>query len=641
MTRGRREALLFAAALAVRVAHVLIVRPGPLFRYLFIDSQFYDGVGQRLAAGQGFPEGPFFMNVLYGIVLGAVYAVFGSGDAGRLAVLLLQAAGGAWACVLLARLGAALDRPRDGWVAGILLAVYGPAIFYDAVLLTPSLLLLLTVAVTLAAVRALGDGGRVRHAAGLGILTGLLVLGRASHVLLLAGWVAALAARGRAAGPRMAAMLAACAVCVLPVSVRNLAVSGEWIPVSANGGMALWAGNHEGATGIYSEPSFLSNPVPEREAEDYRAEASRRSGRALTLAGSSAFWTRETLRRWAAHPGSALRLAARKVRLFLHATESQTNLSYYFARDFSIVLQAFRLHFGWILPFAIVGAWEERRRFGPVFVPVAASLATCVLFYVSSEYRHPVVPCLLLCAAAGARHAAGILRTGRPVRRVAVAVILLATLVGSNLRDPFLARLASRRVDYYNFAALAAADGRLEEAERYARRSVAIDPEWAASRAKLAEILQRQGRVREASREGEAAASLGAATVPPDLAAATALFGEGRFAEAEAAFLALAAKGGGEERAVALNDAGLCAMRSGNAARAESLLAAACDADSAYASPRIHLGRLALATGRPDAAAEWARKALALAPADARAKRLLARATGEGAVPDAGADDAD
>ena len=636
MTRPRREWTLFGVALALRLLHVLAVRPGPLFRYLFIDSKFYDAVGARLAAGDGFPDGPFFMNVLYGVFLGAVYAVCGHGDFGRLAVLVLQAISGAFACVLLVRIGEALDRPIEGRIAGAALAVFGPAIFYDAAWLTPSLLLLLTTAATLAAVRvtrslAARDAGREGEVVGgairLGALTGLLILGRASHALLLAGWAVVLLRSGRAGVRATLVMTAAAGLLVLPVTLRNLAVSGEWIPVTANGGMALWAGNHEGATGIYSQPAFLSNPVPEKEAEDYRAEASRRDGRELTLAGSSAYWTKATLERWLEHPGAFARLALRKLRFYFHATEAQTNLSYYFARDFSPVLQIVRLNLGWVLPFAILGFFTDFRTFLLPAVPIAVSLLTCLLFYVSSEYRHPVVPSLLLFAAAGARRAFHAFRHGGNVRRTLMATALLLLLVGTNLRDPFLARLSSRRVDYYNFAALAEADGRLAEAERFARRSIALDPMWPVSRNKLAGILQEQGRVEEAGAAAEEAARLSGAAPSASMQEALARFREGRFEEALAAFLALAEEGG-DARATALNNAGLCAMRLSRGAQAESLLTVARRADPAYVSPVIHLGRLALAQGRREAAAQFAREALAIAPGDGRAQRLLARATG-------------
>lgn len=630
MTPARRDLLLFAAALVIRGVHLLEVRSGPVSRYLFIDSAYYDEFARRLATGGGFPEGVFFMNVLYGVFVAALYSVFGDGAGGRLAVLGGQALLGAGAVLITYRIGAATGGTRVGWGAAVALIVFGPAIFYDGALLTPSLVLFLTTAATWIAWQTLSPAS-ARPAGGglaLGAITGLLILARANHALLLPVWMGAYLVRRRRAGivPAGLVLLAAVLV-VLPVTVRNYAASGEWVPVTANGGMALWAGNHEGATGIYSQPAFLTNPVPEREAEDYRVEASRRAGREWTLAESSAFWTRETARRWREHPGSAARLALRKVRLYFHATESQTNLSYYFAMDHSRTLSVFRLHLGWVLPFAMIGLVAAGRRTWILWAPVAASLLTCVVFYVSSEYRHPVVPLLLVFAALGAERVRGWLRSGRPfAARALVVVGVLSLLVLVNYRDPFLARLQSRRVDYLNFGTLAATAGDLDEAERFLRRSIEIDPNWPISRQKLADLLQQQGRVREA---GDTAGAPSAR-----LQVAQRLFEEERYAEALAAFREIAATSAPADVAPALNNAGLCAMQLGDAATADSLFVAASQANPAYASPVIHRGRLSLAQGDSTSASARAREALRLAPEDGRAQRLLSRALGTPVIPE-------
>jgi Tfp pilus assembly protein PilF len=629
VTAARRDLLLFAGALAVRLAHLAAVRPGPLFRYLLIDSAFYDEVGRGLAAGAGFPPGVFFMNVLYGAFLGGVYAAFGSGDGGRIAALAIQAVLGAGAVVLTARAGDRLGRPREGLVAAAVLAAYGPAVFYDGALLTPSLLLFLTTAAVVAAVPAVAGCGRA--AAVLGALIGLMTLGRANNALLAAAFAVLALRRGRAGIVPAAAMVAVAAAVVAPVTVRNWRASGELVPVTANGGMALWAGNHEGATGIYSEPAFLSNPVPASEAEDYRAEASRRAGRELTLAESGRFWTAETMRRWTSEPGAAARLFARKARLWIAATESQTNLSYYFAMEHSPVLAVLRIHLGWILPFALIGMVGARGLLVPA-VPVVVSALTCLLFYVSSEYRHPVVPCLLLFAASGGFRIARLLRSGAPAwKRTGAALALVALFVAVNHRDPLLRRLESRRVDHYNFGALALDAGRPGEAEEFLRRSIAIDPQWPVSRRRLADALSRLGRVREASEQALIAERLEGGA--PEETEARMLEANRRFQGrdyegARRLFLEMA-EAGGEGAPGALNNAGLCAMNLGEAARAESLFRAAAAIAPGYASPVVHLGRLALSLGDSASAQARALEALGIAPRDERAARLLARARGE------------
>lgn len=620
MTRRVRLALLFTGALAIRFAHLAAIRGTPPSELLFIDSKYYDEFARRLATGAGFPEGPFFMNVLYGAALGGVYAMFG--DAGKAAALVLQCILGAGACVVLAAIGERVGRRREGFVAGAVLAAYGPAIFYDAALLTPSLILFLTTAATYL---AMAGGAGSGQPLALGMACGLLVLGRANHALL------ALAYAGREvwAGRRRAAaiLLGATAFVVLPVTIRNARVSGEFVPVTSNGGMALWAGNHPGATGIYSEPEFLSNPVPEREAEDYRVEAERRAERPMTLAESSAYWTGETGRRWAEAPGAMARLLLRKLRIYVHAVESQTNLSYYFVQDFSPVLRIFRANFGWILPFAVFGLAFEGRRLFVVALPILVSVATCLLFYVSSEYRHPVVPCVLLFAAIGAFDLARRLRQASVPVRTGAAVLLLALIVLANGPDLFLTRLTTRRVDYANFSTLALDAGNAALAERLARRSIEIDPAWPVGRRKLAEALGRLGKGSEAAAEEDAASRLEGTEpiVSIEIQEAAQLFEAGRIDEAYARFVEIAARGGAE-RAASLNNAALAAKKLGRDDAADSLLIASIAADPHYASPWIHRGRFGLERGDAHFAAECARRALVLAPGDPRAERLARNA---------------
>lgn len=652
MTRTQQLLLLFVVAFLLRLLHLFAIHDGPLLRYLLIDSQFYAEFGRRLASGGGLPPGPFFMNVLYGFFLAAIDFIFRKEATAHLAALVVQGVLGSLACVHLAKLGETLGHGREGRNAGWALAIYGPALFYDEALLTPSLVLFLTTWGTLLVARLrlpastpaipVADArsptstpttlvARARPhlspPALLGLIAGLLTLARANHALLALAWAGVLGWRQRS--PRTVLVFAAAAaLLVLPVTIYNRTVSGEWIFVSANGGMALWAGNHEGATGIYSEPAFLTNPVPEREAEDYRLEASRRSGRELTLAQSSDFWTRATARRWIEDPGSTARLLLRKLRIFCHATESQTNLSYYFAMDHSWVLRVARPHWGWIFPWAMLGLLCFWRRHAIVTLPILVSLATCLLFYVSSEYRHPVVPGMLFFAALGFSEVVRVFRKGSMVRRAAFTAGLVAFAGIANGPDAFLQRLTTRRVDYFNFATLALDAGDLKLAESLARHSVEIDPAWGPSRRRLAETLARQGKIEEASKEASLAAKLEGEepAVDPSMAEADGLFQSGAWEAAIARFLAIA-QSRDERRPAALNNAALAAMKLGREALADSLLIQSIAADSTYASPWVHRGRFALARGDRTAAVTFAREALARSPEDARALRLLERAT--------------
>ena len=54
--------------------------------------------------------------------------------------------------------------------------------------------------------------------------------------------------KNRTAGA-VAGLLLGAALAIAPATLRNHAVSGEWVPISTNYGINLYAGNHPGASG--------------------------------------------------------------------------------------------------------------------------------------------------------------------------------------------------------------------------------------------------------------------------------------------------------------------------------------------------------------------------------------------------------
>src|SRR5262249_37744092 len=151
-----------------------------------------------------------------------------------------------------------LDDDAAGLVAGLLYAVYAQAIFYDGLLLTPSLVNFLLVLSLLGLAR--NSRAWVLLAS---VAIGLAILVRANLLLL-----PPLVAIGlfRSAGRRAAVsfLAAALALPALVIAVNGVA-HGSWAPVSANGGMNLWTGNRRGAVGVYEAPDFLTT---QRAAEE-------------------------------------------------------------------------------------------------------------------------------------------------------------------------------------------------------------------------------------------------------------------------------------------------------------------------------------------------------------------------------------
>ena len=133
--------LIFAVALIVRLIHVWQLRPTPFFDVLLGDANGYDKWAVRLASGDWIGSDVFYQAPLYPYFLGIVYAIFGRD---LLIVRIIQALVGSASCVLLGLACTRLFSPRSpglrwpgkrvGLVAGLALALWAPAIFFDSLL---------------------------------------------------------------------------------------------------------------------------------------------------------------------------------------------------------------------------------------------------------------------------------------------------------------------------------------------------------------------------------------------------------------------------------------------------------------------------------------------------------------------------
>src|SRR5712691_5560956 len=122
---------IFATALAVRLVHVWQIRASPFFSVLMGDSHGYDDWAQRIAGGDWIGREVFYQAPLYPYLLGVIYAI---GGRSLLLVRIIQVIIGSASCALLGLAASRLFSRRAGIVAGLMLALYAPAIFFDGLL---------------------------------------------------------------------------------------------------------------------------------------------------------------------------------------------------------------------------------------------------------------------------------------------------------------------------------------------------------------------------------------------------------------------------------------------------------------------------------------------------------------------------
>ncbi|MBI3449070.1 MAG: glycosyltransferase family 39 protein, partial [Acidobacteria bacterium] len=427
----------FVLAIGLRLAYVRDIEIAGLGSFLRLDPLYYHEWGARIARGEWVGAQPFEMSPLYPYLLGAVYRIFGEG---LLAPKIAQAFLGALTCALVTVLARRLSGRAAGLVAGLLLATYGPALFYDGQINKTTLAMFLSA--LLASALVVSEGRRKGWIAFAGLVLGLAALVHENVNLaapLVVAWlifpVGIVPWNER--GARALIFAAGWAVAVAPATAHNLAATGEVVLITTGGGENFYTGNHEGASGRYSPPPFV-RPDPFFEHEDFRAEAARRLGRPVTRSDSSRFWWDEGARYLSSHPGAAIPLLWDKLSVFWNAFERPDNFFYENFRRFSPTLSLPLAGFGLMAPLALVGMALAARRFRemfPLYAVVAAFLLSAVIFFTQSRYRMPAVPLLTVFAAQAIVTLVDLARR-REGRAAAVSGVALAGAFLFVNRDP-------------------------------------------------------------------------------------------------------------------------------------------------------------------------------------------------------------
>lgn len=608
----------FALACALRLGYLFELRGTALLETPIGDGARYDGWARELAAGSWFGTEVFYQAPLYPYFLAVVYKVLGRD---LWAVRLLQAVVGSLSCVLVAWSGRRFFDERTGWLAGVLLACYGPAIYFDG-LLQKGVFGGLLMSAFLASLALAAARPSVFAAGVVGVVLGLFALARENALLLppVAGvWLWMTTRRLRVP----AALLAGLALVLVPVGLRNQALGGRFLVTTSQAGTNFYIGNHEGADGRY-RPLRPGRGGPAYERTDATELAERALGRDLTPAEVSGYWMDRGLAHARERPAAWLGLLLRKAYLVLHAREIMDTDSLEAYREHSWVLAATSrlVHFGWLLPLAIVGAYDRRREWQRLWVLycVPATMAAAVaLFFVMGRYRFPLVPVLALFAAAGILGLVEDLRARNP-RRIAGSVgLLLATAVVANvpLSDP----VDPRTVTFYEVGSTLLDEGELERAREELERALRFDPGFADAHYRLGEVASRNGDPEEAERSFRAALAVD----PGHAHALTGLGGtaldRGDLGEAEARYRAAIAAD--PELASPRNNLAVLLVRQDRAAEAIEEWERALRVAPADVSVLVNLGKVSLMVGRESRGRELLERALALEPDHAEARRWL------------------
>ncbi len=479
----------------LRLSHVFAIRDAPWLQHMQLDHRIYDEWGQRIAAGDWVGAQAYFVDPLYAYFLGIIYWVSGHRP---VVVLVIQSLLGVGTCYLTCLLGRRVFSHRLGALACLVMVLYAPAIYYEALIEKTALSLFLF---TLSLVLYLEQSRR--HITIAAVALGLAALTRGNFLLFIPlGTVALLLrepsseletphASERRLAPRLLSrismnreiagrFLMASFLVVSVAVLRNTLVAGV-AATTTNLGQNLYIGNHSGnLDGTYSTPSFV-RPDPRFEEADFRAEAERRLGRTLNPPEISSFWRGQALAEIADHPRLALERTFKKVRLFWHDYEVPDNGNMYLAREESFVLRLPLLSMGLLFPLALLGAGASFRTHGharSIITVAAAYCAGIVAFFILARFRIQILPILAVLGTFGAARLVAAVRSKSWRSVTLYGGIVLGGALFSMITPSWIeaTKAPSLAVGYNNLGALYSETGQVELAIEAYEKAIRIEP---------------------------------------------------------------------------------------------------------------------------------------------------------------------
>ncbi len=429
------EVFLFLTALAVRGIYLFIHTKSIYFNRPILDSLWIHQWAASIAAGEAAEREAFFRAPLYPYFVSAVYTLFGA----RPWVLeVIQHVLGALSVVVVYRIGKRLFDRRTGLLAGLLLAFYWIAVFFEGELLIVTLVVFLLTAALHALVETAVRETAQRRWIGwavAGLLLGLAGTARPNVLLFvpIAVFWAVLVRRGevtRRAGPGRGGwrgawragigagviVTAGAVLPVLTVTVRNLAVAGDFVLISSQGGLNFYIGNGPGSDGkTAAAPAEVAPMSREDFSSRYRDNvtlagrqtAELAAGRRLKGSEVSRYWFRRALESMQSEPGRTMRLMSRKIYYLFNSYEISNNKDLNEVKNHSIWSHVALVRLWWTLPFAWVGlvvgflGVRERQIRSLIVLFLLTYSISIILFFVNARFRLPLIPVGFLLSSVG------------------------------------------------------------------------------------------------------------------------------------------------------------------------------------------------------------------------------------------------
>ncbi len=404
---------IFIFALALRLIYLFEIIDHPIISILLGDAESYDAWAQEIVQKGWIGERTFYQAPFYPYFLALIYTI---GARDFILVRLVQIVIGSASCVLLAAAGARFFDKKSGWVAGLLLSLYAPSLFFD-LLIQKAVLAMFFMCTLLFLLSKITHLKNHRIRLGVWILIGATLacfaLVRENALILVPATIIWLIIHFWKSGWRQILikgtfLVVGLTIVFFPVTLRNYVIGGEFVLTTSQLGPNFYIGNNKEATGFY-RPLIWNHSDWKFERIDAQNLAENDLGRELTPNEISDYWLAEALSDMREDPANWLRLMGKKWLMVWNSVEISDSESIYAHYRFSSLLNTLGqiFHFGVLFPLASIGicfGWRDRRQLWGVAWLWLCFAASVALFFIFARYRYPMVAPMILFAASGLTH---------------------------------------------------------------------------------------------------------------------------------------------------------------------------------------------------------------------------------------------
>lgn len=496
--------IIFVAALTIRLIYLGQLETMPTFDQPIMDEQYHLQLAERINGPDGYGDEPFYRAPLYPYLFAFLYKLTGNSLYG---VRVIQIILGSFLPLLIYLLGLKIFDPKIARLASGIAVFYPTFIYFDSSLLITSMMVLLVALLVWMLYRCQSDPRPLNFVMA-GVLLGLAGLARPNILLLgpalfLWVWLVLKEKLGwKKAILRYVMIGAASFIMVLPVTMRNYAVSQDFVFIAWQGGFNFYLGNNQQASGWSATVPGIDFTWEGgyREAIDIAEEA---EGRQLTKSEVSDYWTSRAFDEIFDNPGAFIGLAIKKVRLLINGHEIPNNQPIYFTEEYTPILKPLLFSagvyfpFGLIAPLALIGLGFSIRRWRDyllLYLVMGTYSLTLILFFVCARFRQPILPYFIFFAVLGAIELIRRIRFEH-LRSYILPLLVLVLLLFESNHDMIDSEHGQYKAEgYLNIGLAYMKTNKLAKAEIEFTKAIRADTTFAPAYSNLGVVSVRQGK---------------------------------------------------------------------------------------------------------------------------------------------------